>query len=242
MQSPPRTALLRYGAAVAAVILAVLVRLALDPALGDLFPFTILYFAILIVAGYGGRGPALLATVLGALATVRFLLPPRGSFALRGVENQAGLALYLAVGSGIALLGGPLRDARKRARADADEAVGQREQLWITLDGIGDAVLVTDDRGRVTSLNPVAETLTGWPSAEAAGQPLASVFRIVNGETRREVENPALRALREGVIVGLANQPHRLDLQGRDRAVHRRQRRPCPALIRAGRRGRPGLP
>ena len=108
---------------------------------------------------------------------------------------------------GIALLGGALRDARRRARADADEAARQREQLRITLASIGDAVLVTDAEGRVTSLNPVAEALTGWASPEAAGQPLPAVFRIVNEETRREVENPALRALRRAWSSGWPTTP-----------------------------------
>ena len=51
----------------------------------------------------------------------------------------------------------------------------------------------------------MAESLTGWTQEEAFGQPLDAVFRIVNEETRRPVENPATKALREGVVVGLAN-------------------------------------
>ena len=84
---------------------------------------------------------------------------------------------------------------------------------------IGDAVLVTDAEGRVTSLNPVAEALTGWSTPEAAGQPLPSVFRIVNEETRREVENPAIRALREGVVVGLANHTVLIARDGTERPI-----------------------
>ncbi len=68
---------LRYVLAVAAVVLATAARLALDTLLGESFPFATLFLAILVVAGLGGRGPALLATGLGALASARFLLPPR---------------------------------------------------------------------------------------------------------------------------------------------------------------------
>ena len=60
-------------------------------------------------------------------------------------------------------------------------------------------------RQRLRHFSPVAESLTGWTQEGAAGVPLESVFKIVNEETRRTVENPATRALREGVIVGLAN-------------------------------------
>ncbi|MBY0514019.1 MAG: PAS domain S-box protein, partial [Gemmataceae bacterium] len=95
--------------------------------------------------------------------------------------------------------------ARKAAEASAREIERQREQLRVTLASIGDAVIVTDTAGRVTFLNPVAEALTGWSSDAAAGQPLEEVFRIVNERTRRPVENPVARAIRENVVVGLAN-------------------------------------
>ena len=64
--------------------------------------------------------------------------------------------------------------------------------------------MVTDPHGRITMLNPVAEALTGW-GPDAVGQPIDEVFRIVNEETRRTVENPVARVLQGGAIVGRAN-------------------------------------
>ncbi len=107
MNRLPRTDVLRYGSALIGVALAVIARLVLDPVLGGLFPFATLFLAVLVVAGYAGRGPALLTTGLGAVASARFLLPPRDSFAVQGFENQAGLVLYLAVSLGIACWAGP---------------------------------------------------------------------------------------------------------------------------------------
>ncbi len=219
MLSSSSSATVRYGFAPVAVVAAVAARLVLDPILGDLFPFATLFLAVLVVAGSAGRGPAALAVGLGAVAMARFLLPPRNSLWVDGFENRAGLVLYCVVGSGIALLGGALRDARRRAGAEAAEAVRQREQVRITLASIGDAVIVTDAEGRVASLNPVAEALTGWASAEALGQPLPSVFRIVNEATRMPVDNPALRALDEGVIVGLANHTILIARDGEERPI-----------------------
>src|SRR5436305_1893585 len=94
--------------------------------------------------------------------------------------------------------------AREAERAQREER-SQREQLHVTLSSIGDAVIVTDIHGVVTFLNPVAQELTGWPPQEAAGQPLGRVFVIVNEETRRPVEDPVAKVLREGTVVGLAN-------------------------------------
>ncbi len=92
------------------------------------------------------------------------------------------------------------------ARERAEDSLRQHsEWLHVTLSSIGDAVISTDTEGRVTFMNGVAELLTGWPLGEALGQPLSDVFQIVNEYTRQPVENPALRALREGRIVELAN-------------------------------------
>jgi len=107
-----------------------------------------------------------------------------------------------------------------RARRRAEEELRkQSEWLRITLSSIGDAVISTDADGRVTFMNGVAESLTGWPQAEAIGRPLPEVFHIVNERTRQSVENPALRALREGTIVGLANHTVLLARDGTERPI-----------------------
>src|SRR5271168_4044390 len=95
----------------------------------------------------------------------------------------------------------------------------QLEWCRVTLASIGDAVITTDNEGRITFLNPVAEALTGWTLQQAAGQPLGSVFRIVNEESRRTVESPAVRALREGVVVGLANHSLLIAKDGTERPI-----------------------
>jgi PAS domain S-box-containing protein len=106
------------------------------------------------------------------------------------------------------------------ARGRAEEALQkQSEWLRITLASIGDAVISTDAEGRVTFMNGAAEALTGWPQAEAVGRPLPDVFHIVNEPTRQPVENPALRALREGTIVGLANHTVLIARDGRERHI-----------------------
>jgi PAS domain S-box-containing protein len=98
------------------------------------------------------------------------------------------------------------KKAHYRDLAAAQTALGESEERFrMTLTSVGDGVITTDAAGRVRFLNPVAETLTGWCQAEAAGRPLAEVFHIVNEQTRDVVENPAARVLRDGVVVGLAN-------------------------------------
>jgi PAS domain S-box-containing protein len=91
--------------------------------------------------------------------------------------------------------------------------------LRVTLSSIGDGVITTDRHGCVTFLNPVAQAMTGWNQEQAAGVPLERVFRIVNEGTRAEVANPALRALKEGVIVGLANHTILIARDGTERPI-----------------------
>ena len=77
--------------------------------------------------------------------------------------------------------------------------------LRVTLRSIGDAVITTDIDGPVTYLNAVAESLTGWTQAEALGRPLDRSFASSTRTRAQPVESPAIKALRDGVVVGLAN-------------------------------------
>ncbi len=103
--------------------------------------------------------------------------------------------------------------ARKEAELRME---AERERLAVTLQSIGDAVIAADEAGRITFLNPVAQRLTGWPSAEAVGRPLGEVFRAVSELTRQPLESPALEALRGGAVAGFAS---RAALVARDGTV-----------------------
>ena len=111
-------------------------------------------------------------------------------------------------------------EARVAERRHAEAAIREQRQLWrTTLASIGDAVIATDLERRVTFLNAVGEELTGWTAAEAQGRPLTDVFRIFNETTRQPVENPALRALKLGTIIGLANHTVLIARDGSERPI-----------------------
>ena len=134
----------------------------------------------------------LAARQAAADATYRTALTSEVLAALAAIAALIGLSIVL------------VRHLRARDEAEA-LITAQGERLRVTLESIGDAVVTTDLDGRVSNLNRVAESLTGWRAEEAQGQPLEEVFRIVNESTREPVESPAIRALRDGVVVGLAN-------------------------------------
>jgi PAS domain S-box-containing protein len=85
------------------------------------------------------------------------------------------------------------------------ELAKEHDRLAVTLRSIGDGVIVTDAEGRVTMMNAVAELLTGWREAEAAGRPEREVFRIVAEETLEERESPVRCVLETGRPAELAN-------------------------------------
>src|SRR5262249_11529685 len=81
----------------------------------------------------------------------------------------------------------------------------QREWLRVTLASIGDGVITTDSEGRVTFLNSVAESLTGWRQEQAAGRPFTQVFSILSENTRRPVDDPVGKVIQQGTVIGLGN-------------------------------------
>ncbi len=93
-------------------------------------------------------------------------------------------------------------EERKKAETALRE---QSEWFRVTLASIGDAVIATDTGGRIDFLNPVASTLTGWPSEEAHGRPIGDVMRTLNEFTREPIEDIVERVLTEGCVVNMAN-------------------------------------
>ncbi|MCL4560929.1 MAG: PAS domain S-box protein [Chloroflexi bacterium] len=97
-----------------------------------------------------------------------------------------------------------VQDITGRKAAEATIAA-EREQFRTTLSSIGDAVISCDPQGLTTYLNPVAEELTGWTAAEAAGKPLETIFRIIDEQTHHPAVNPCRGVLQDGAVTGLAN-------------------------------------
>ncbi len=70
-----------------------------------------------------------------------------------------------------------VRDVTEQKRFER-ELAAEKESLAVTLSSIGDGVITTDIHGKIIMINHAGETLTGWSSREAIGQPLKSVFDI----------------------------------------------------------------
>ena len=158
-----------------------------------------------------GEGKRRTDDVRAALATLQSseeqLLRGRED-ASRAADRRAEITLAVLAVLTVAIVLGTFVALRRalRARAQAEDALRESEEsLSITLHSIGDAVLATDVKGRITRMNPVAETLTGWSLSLAKGKPVDEVFRIVNEMTREPALVPVERVLQTGEVQGLAN-------------------------------------
>src|SRR5882672_5297919 len=113
---------------------------------------------------------------------------------------------------------GTITDITERKKAET-AVFEEKERAQVTLQSIGDAVITTDAAGRIDYLNPVAETLTGWTNNEAQGKPIAQVLNLVHEASREVSENPVMRCLRDGKVIGVSDLTVLLNRGGREIAI-----------------------
>ena len=190
----------RYGIAIAAFALALGLNFLLASLLllrGDAF---YLFFlpAILIASAYGGWGPGLLATLLGLLFGLFFVIDFR-SLTAADVINAVSFAV---VGIGVSWRGEMLRRSRSSATASADDAEARAAHLQSILDSIPEAMIVIDERGRMQSFSATAERLFGYRASEVMGE---NVRMLMPQPYRRDHDSYLDRYLRtnERRIIGI---------------------------------------
>ncbi|OOG49876.1 GGDEF and EAL domain-containing protein [Rhodanobacter sp. C01] len=96
-----------------------------------------------------------------------------------------------------------IQDITQR-KAFEDALHRERELAEVTLRSIGDAVITTDPQLRITSLNPIAEAMTGWTHGEARGRPVEEIFQLFDAPQGQLVANPLRAAIGNNSIVDLA--------------------------------------
>ena len=95
----------------------------------------------------------------------------------------------------------------------------EKEMAKVILDSMGDAVITTDDKGRIMDFNPEAEKLTGWEANAAKHQPVSNVCRLIDSTTRQPIESPSSIVLKEGKVVSISSHPTLISRNGQEIAI-----------------------
>jgi PAS domain S-box-containing protein len=170
------------------------ILLALHPPVTEAFPFLLIFAAVVFTAWFGGYGLTLVALILSWYAIDSLLLDTGGSSNVVLPRSHLAFAFFtvgLAVSVLLRLAGTARRCALEMSYQARNALENQRaawEWLQITLGSITDGVITTDPHGQVVFLNPVAERLTGWAMAEAAGRRLGEVVQMTARERWSDTE------------------------------------------------------
>ena len=201
--------LLRYGLTL--VVFAAVIGLALlnknyDVKLNLTIPIV---FGLVAVVWYLGRGPGIVLSLMFEATTVIYtVVPPEGSYVKEWFGFLSTLSLYLFLVLVVSSL-------QKAIWTIAE----QRDMLHVTLSSIGDGVVATDNDGKVTFMNRVAERLSGWKLRDALGEPLTEVITILNEKTHKEIVNPAEKSLDTGRKMPLTNHSILVSREGKETPI-----------------------
>lgn len=103
-----------------------------------------------------------------------------------------------------------------RLKARVRDLEAREARFRASLYSIGDGMIATDAEGRVLQMNLAAEPLTGWSETESRERPIHEILRLVDAQTRRRAENPVLKVLEGGAVVGLSRNTLLVSKDGRE--------------------------
>jgi PAS domain S-box-containing protein len=127
------------------------------------------------------------------------------------LESSGKLVIWLQITGTVAALlilitGMVLMNRAIKSRIESEKAL-ERSMNWLeaTLKSIGDGVIVTNRLGDITFMNPLAQELTGWKEEEAKGIYLEHIFKLIDKETGKQIENPVTKVFKSGRIISTAD-------------------------------------
>ena len=226
---PPLEGRLRqYIVAILAGVLSVLVRASLEPILLDDNPFIMAMFAVIAVAWYAGFWPALVTLAVSVLSIAYFILGPQNSLMIQGLSHQLGIALFVFLGFGCALLGESQRRAKQRAEESyyqllqkhvqletevlrrqrvedelrsTNQTLHESEERYRTLlESTGEGIYGIDTTGCCTFVNRAALEMLGRQRGDLLGRSMHNLihYRHPNGTPYPQEECQILSSVQSG--------------------------------------------
>jgi PAS domain-containing protein len=188
----------RYGLAILASLVALLLREMLTPLFGATNPYHTVWAAVAFAAWYCGVAPAVVTMLLSLAGVWYFFLSPFHSFALQNLEVEvSGMVAFLVFSGFIIALGEANRRSKARSEkevaecgrieeklrkaqqelehkvrertAELEHNVAETREKAALLDLANDAIFVKAADGKISYWNRGAERLYGWTMSEALG-------------------------------------------------------------------------
>ena len=168
-----------FGITVVAVLLSILCALFIEPSY-----FLPLTAAVVACSWFFGRSGGVHATIVGAILADYFLIKPLHTFGFTKPASLLGLFIFVLIALLITWLTSLLRESQ--------------ELQTSILQGMSDALVVTDRRGEIIYINPAAEALSGVSLAEARDQQMESAFRLRDEKTGEDRSGIVPRIIHSG--------------------------------------------
>jgi len=162
----------------------------------------------IVLSDWGAQLMRAVRSQIDRMQQIEAALEADREFEYRRNLTEAILAVYLATAAailGLLVLAFYILRERRTGERHAQALRDREEWYRVTLTSVGDGVIATDPTGIVTFLNPVAESLTGFPLAEARGRDIHDIFPIFSELSGKKAENPVAKVMNLGIVVGLAN-------------------------------------
>lgn len=165
-----------YLVAIAAMVIAVLIRWTFDPWIGNNVPFATLYGATAFAVWFGGYRPGLAAVIFGYIVCNFLFFEPRNSLAIRTAGDWLALLLYLTTSGLIVGITESMRRAQRRAEAAGRELQNAAETIrrqaaivQAVNDNTAELIFMKDRAGRLTYANAATLRVIGMTAEQAIG-------------------------------------------------------------------------
>jgi PAS domain S-box-containing protein len=166
--------------------------------------FTFLWLAVVLSAIYGGIASGVIASLLTTIVSSLIVFAPIGSTMIGDPGDFARVGLYLATALMLSWAVGWRRETHL-------EAERLRHWLATSVSSLGEALIATDNQGRILMVNPPAERLTGLDREEALGRAASEVFQVFDPRTGERLPDPLMASLREEIPVDVAGRVEALE-------------------------------
>ena len=176
-----RHPLIGYVVAIVLVILFALVEALLKRIFPTMEPLGIVEFGpVALVSFVWGIGPAIVATALGAILIDNFI-HPLGTHWTLTISSVTATILFIGIGLFISGCICRLEHIYQRTYKLADELALERMHLETLVSSVPDSVIVYDQHGEITRLNPATIKMFGTGYMNAA---LANITRFYQIRTK----------------------------------------------------------